>query len=125
MAPESKIEQYLLLAKGARGRATGELIAKATSEPGLFAFGELLDLPSVQEVRFGSAALCDRCVSLASTCLEGSTHLTHTHTHTHTHIAHSSRAASTRPTSSCWSSSATAPGRSTKVREAVVGRGSP
>ena len=47
---DAKIAPYLLLAKGARGRATGELIAKATAEPGLFAFAELLDLPSVQEV---------------------------------------------------------------------------
>ncbi|KAG1672609.1 hypothetical protein FOA52_002089 [Chlamydomonas sp. UWO 241] len=41
--------QYLLLAKGARGRALSELITRATSEPTLFAFGELLDVPTIAE----------------------------------------------------------------------------
>ena len=47
---ESKIQQYLLLAKNARGRAACDLISKATSEPGLFGFSELLSVPSIQEV---------------------------------------------------------------------------
>ena len=50
MDSESKIQQFLLLGKNARGRSCAEIIAKATSEPGLFAFGELLDMPNVQEV---------------------------------------------------------------------------
>lgn len=59
MDSDIKIQQYLLLAKGARGRALGELIATATAEPGLFAFGELLDEAGVQEVNrvFRQAAL--------------------------------------------------------------------
>lgn len=44
------MEQYLLLAKGARGRALVDLIQKVTSDPAVFAFGELLDNPSVKEV---------------------------------------------------------------------------
>lgn len=48
----SKIQQFLLLGKSTRGgRAVAELINSATAEPGLFTFGELLDLPAVQEVR--------------------------------------------------------------------------
>lgn len=46
----AKSEQFTLLAKSARGLALVDLIAKATAEPGLFSFGELLSLPSVQEV---------------------------------------------------------------------------
>lgn len=49
-AEEAKIQQYLLLGKAARGRALVELISKATAEPGLFAFGELLDLPGIADV---------------------------------------------------------------------------
>ena len=55
MDSSSKIEQYVLLAKGARGRGLTELITRATSEPGVFGFGELLDVPSVKEVRGGSS----------------------------------------------------------------------
>lgn len=47
---EEKIEQYRLLAKGTRGRALVDLVQKATREPGLFAFGEILDVESVKEV---------------------------------------------------------------------------
>lgn len=46
-----KVEQCMLLAKGVRGLALVDLIHKATSEPGLYTFGQLLALPSVQEVR--------------------------------------------------------------------------
>lgn len=50
---EAKIQQYLLLAKGARGRGVADLIAKAVSEAGLFAFGELIDVPSVCDIQTG------------------------------------------------------------------------
>ena len=50
MATDVRLQQYILLSKGARGRAVAELINKATSEPGLFCFGELIDAPSVNEV---------------------------------------------------------------------------
>ncbi|CAL5224552.1 g7253 [Coccomyxa viridis] len=44
------MEQYLLLAKRAKGRALVDLIQKATAEPGLLAFAELLDVPNVKEL---------------------------------------------------------------------------
>ncbi len=50
MDAEGKIEQYCILAKGARGLALQDLIQRATAEPGIFAFGELLSVPAVQEV---------------------------------------------------------------------------
>jgi COP9 signalosome complex subunit 7 len=56
MDSDAKLQQYLLLGKSAKGRTLCELILKATAEPGLFSFGELLDLPSVQEVWITPAA---------------------------------------------------------------------
>lgn len=44
---DPKQEQYLLLGKTSGGLALEELIKRALSEPGLFAYGELLDLPSI------------------------------------------------------------------------------
>ncbi|KAF5843686.1 hypothetical protein DUNSADRAFT_10861 [Dunaliella salina] len=53
---EAKSQQYVLLAKGAKGRAVAECIMKATAEPGLFGFRELMALPSVQELQSGDLA---------------------------------------------------------------------
>lgn len=53
MDNNSKLEQYILLAKAARGLALADLICKAAAEQGLFTYGELLSLPSVQELRAG------------------------------------------------------------------------
>ena len=47
---DSKVEEYLLLVKGTKGRATADLVQKVTAEPGIFAFGEFLDAPSVVQV---------------------------------------------------------------------------
>lgn len=47
----NKLEPFLLMAKSARGAAATKLIASATAAPGVFVFAELLDLPSIQEVR--------------------------------------------------------------------------
>lgn len=47
----AKVEQFLLLAKNARGLALADLIGKATAEPGLFTFGELISLPATQELQ--------------------------------------------------------------------------
>lgn len=58
-----KVEQYLLLAKNARGLALADLVAKCTAEPGLFTFGEILALPGVQEVRRAGAGVAG-CSSL-------------------------------------------------------------
>ena len=57
----AKIEQYLLLAKNAKGLALVDLVGKAVADPQLFAFGELLSLPAVQQVRptgMGDATRC-------------------------------------------------------------------
>lgn len=51
MESEAKIQAFLLLGKNLKGRSCAEFIAKATSEPGLYNFGELWDLPGVQDVR--------------------------------------------------------------------------
>eukprot|EP00475_Leptophrys_vorax_P000802 TRINITY_DN10438_c0_g1_i1.p1 TRINITY_DN10438_c0_g1~~TRINITY_DN10438_c0_g1_i1.p1 ORF type:complete len:264 (+),score=3.70 TRINITY_DN10438_c0_g1_i1:224-1015(+) len=44
------LEQFCLLAKSARGRGLVELVTRATSDPNLFAFGELLDVPQIKEL---------------------------------------------------------------------------
>jgi hypothetical protein len=50
-AASGKLASFLALAKSARGLAAASVIAEATAAPGLFAFGELLDMPHIQEVR--------------------------------------------------------------------------
>mmetsp|Transcript_39123 Transcript_39123/g.74971 ORF Transcript_39123/g.74971 Transcript_39123/m.74971 type:complete len:259 (+) Transcript_39123:288-1064(+) len=45
------LEQFCLLAKNARGRACVQIILEATASPGLFAYGELLDMPNIQELK--------------------------------------------------------------------------
>ena len=44
------LEQFVLLAKGAKGAAAVELIKQALEAPGVYVFGELLDTPNIQEV---------------------------------------------------------------------------
>lgn len=50
LATSKGLEQFVLLAKSAKGAAVVELINQALSAPGVFVFGELLEMPSVQEV---------------------------------------------------------------------------
>ena len=52
-AADALLEQFVEQGKSVSGRAAAELIEQATSAPGLFAFGELLDLDSVKQVRGG------------------------------------------------------------------------
>jgi len=47
------LEQFVLLAKNARGAAAVELIKQALEAPGVFVFGELLDQGNVQELQNG------------------------------------------------------------------------
>lgn len=47
----AKIEPFVLMSKSAKGAAAAKLVQDATSAPGLFVFAELLDVPSIQEVR--------------------------------------------------------------------------
>lgn len=51
MDGDAKIQQYVLLAKGVRGRGAADLITKATADPAVFGFGELLDIPSIKELQ--------------------------------------------------------------------------
>ncbi|KAK4050827.1 hypothetical protein OIV83_003249 [Microbotryomycetes sp. JL201] len=47
----SKLEPFLLLAKSARGAAAASLISQACAAPGVYAFSELLELPSIHELQ--------------------------------------------------------------------------
>ena len=44
------LEQFVLLAKTAKGTAAVELIKQALEVPGVYVFGELLDMPNVRDV---------------------------------------------------------------------------
>jgi COP9 signalosome complex subunit 7 len=43
-------EQFVLLAKSTKGMAAVELVKQVLEAPGVFVFGELLDMPNIQEV---------------------------------------------------------------------------
>ena len=45
------LEQFVLLAKNTKGLATVELTKQALEASGVYVFGELLDMPSIKEVR--------------------------------------------------------------------------
>lgn len=44
------LEQFVLLAKTAKGAACLELIKQVLEAPGVYVFGELLDMPNISEV---------------------------------------------------------------------------
>lgn len=44
------LEQFVLLAKSAKGAACTELIKQVLEAPGVYVFGELLDMPNIAEV---------------------------------------------------------------------------
>jgi hypothetical protein len=44
------VEQFVALAKSARGRAAAEIVTHATSHRSLFAFAEILAMPHILEV---------------------------------------------------------------------------
>ncbi|KAI0327314.1 hypothetical protein GY45DRAFT_1257316 [Cubamyces sp. BRFM 1775] len=46
----AKLEPFLLMSKAAKGAAAAKLVQDATSTPGVFVFGELLEQPNVQEL---------------------------------------------------------------------------
>jgi len=50
------LEQFVLLAKTAKGAAAVELIKQALEAPGVFVFGELLDMSNVQDLENGPHA---------------------------------------------------------------------
>jgi len=45
------LEQYVLLAKSAKGAAAVELVRQVLEAPGVHVFGELLDMPNIKEVK--------------------------------------------------------------------------
>jgi hypothetical protein len=61
----AKVEPFLLMSKSAKGAAAAKLILDATGSPGVFVFGELLDVPSIQEVGIWLHKLegCANCAS--------------------------------------------------------------
>ncbi|KOB68829.1 putative COP9 signalosome complex subunit 7A [Operophtera brumata] len=50
------LEQFVLLAKGAKGSACAELIKQVLDAPGVHVFGELLEMPNIQELEEGPYA---------------------------------------------------------------------
>ena len=56
------IEPFLLLLKDAKGAGAASVITQAMSAPNVYVFGEILDLPNIQEVRFAF------CLSFRSSC---------------------------------------------------------
>ncbi|XP_045475416.1 COP9 signalosome complex subunit 7b isoform X2 [Harmonia axyridis] len=47
------LEQFVLLAKSAKGAACNELIKQVLESPGVYVFGELLDMPNITELKNG------------------------------------------------------------------------
>ena len=58
------LEQFLLLAKTARGASVHELIRQATAAPGVYVFGELLETDCVRELEGGNSAEFVRLLEL-------------------------------------------------------------
>ncbi len=48
---QNPMEQFVLLAKSAKGAAAVELVKQALAAPGVYVFGELLDAPNIKEVK--------------------------------------------------------------------------
>lgn len=49
-ATNNPLEQFVLLSKGAKGAAAVELVKQVLETPGIYVFGELLDMPNIQEL---------------------------------------------------------------------------
>ncbi|XKL65188.1 hypothetical protein PGB90_005274 [Kerria lacca] len=52
-SPNNPLDQFVLLAKGVKGAAAAELIKQTLDAPGVYVFGELLDMPSIKELENG------------------------------------------------------------------------
>ena len=101
------LQQFCLLAKSAKGAACASLIGQALEHPGVFVFGELLDMPSVKEARPSSTTRRSAAPPYR--------HPTRPCTHGAL-LCRSSRARPRRRISSCSSSSLGERGRTTRVR---------
>lgn len=53
------LEQFVLLAKSAKGNACAELIRQVLEAPGVYVFGELLDMPNILEVSEPRTYFCN------------------------------------------------------------------
>lgn len=52
VSTNNALEQFILLAKGAKGAACIELIKQVLEAPGVHVFGELLSMPNIAEVNY-------------------------------------------------------------------------
>lgn len=62
------LEQFVLLAKSAKGAAAVELVKQALDAPGVYMFGELLDMPNIVEVLVSSTQ-CSKLLSVLSSSI--------------------------------------------------------
>ncbi|CAH1774063.1 unnamed protein product, partial [Owenia fusiformis] len=51
--PSNLLEQFVLLAKSAKGAAAVDLVKQVLETPGVYVFGELLDMPNIQQLSEG------------------------------------------------------------------------
>lgn len=58
------LEQFVLLAKSAKGPAVAELINHATASPGVYVFGELLECECVKAISSGPHAKSVRLLEI-------------------------------------------------------------
>lgn len=66
----SKLEPFLVLARSARGPGAAAIVVdQATAAPGVFCFGELLEVPAIAEVRTAQPS----CMSASDTDADIST----------------------------------------------------
>lgn len=56
-AKHNPLEQFVLLAKSTKGAACTDLIRHALEAPGVYVFGELLEMPNIKEVRIHNLRL--------------------------------------------------------------------
>uniref|UniRef100_A0A6M2DS68 Putative cop9 signalosome complex subunit 7a n=1 Tax=Xenopsylla cheopis TaxID=163159 RepID=A0A6M2DS68_XENCH len=64
VAANNPLEQFVLLAKTAKGAACLELIKQVLEAPGVHVFGELLDMPNIKELENGPHEKCFKTLNL-------------------------------------------------------------
>lgn len=47
----AKLEPFMLMSKSAKGAAAAKLVRDATAAQGVYVFAQLMDVPSIREVR--------------------------------------------------------------------------
>lgn len=66
----SRPQPFLLLAKSARGAGAANLITQATAAPGVYVFSELLEQPSIKDVRASPLSCISVTLTASSTARE-------------------------------------------------------